>query len=286
MLAVLGGVAEPARRALDARARSRRCCRRERRRSLEFALHWPSCCSRRRSRSRPGCCSASSRRCTARGRISSRRIKAQAGQPSGARAAARFRTSLVTAQIALSMALLISAGLFVKSLVERQPRRSRAQDRQRRDVRHLAGAERLRSGARSRALFDRDGGGARRRFRASSAVAAVDRAAARRQQLGQRRRRSRDSRTGRTPTPNARYNEVGAGLLPHARHAADRGPRVHRRPTRVGAPKVAIVNEAFAKKFNLGRDAVGKHMSDGGRTQRRSSTSRSSASCRTRSTAT
>jgi ABC-type antimicrobial peptide transport system permease subunit len=27
-----------------------------------------------------------------------------------------------------------------------------------------------------------------------------------------------------------------------------------------GNPKAAIVNEAFAKKFNLGRDAVGKHM--------------------------
>jgi predicted permease len=33
-----------------------------------------------------------------------------------------------------------------------------------------------------------------------------------------------------------------------------------------GAAKVAIVNEAFAKKFNLGRDAVGKHMSTGGTT--------------------
>ena len=42
-----------------------------------------------------------------------------------------------------------------------------------------------------------------------------------------------------------------------------------------GAPKVAIVNEAFAKKFNLGRDAVGKRMSAGGPA---SSTSRSSAS--------
>jgi predicted permease len=30
-----------------------------------------------------------------------------------------------------------------------------------------------------------------------------------------------------------------------------------------GAPKVAIVNEAFAKKFNLGVNAVGKHMSMG-----------------------
>jgi predicted permease len=29
------------------------------------------------------------------------------------------------------------------------------------------------------------------------------------------------------------------------------------------SPKVAIVNEAFTKKFNLGRDAVGKHMAQG-----------------------
>src|SRR5439155_18648404 len=44
-------------------------------------------------------------------------LKGQGGQPSGARAAARFRTSLATAQIALSMALLVSAGLFTKSLM-------------------------------------------------------------------------------------------------------------------------------------------------------------------------
>jgi len=43
-------------------------------------------------------------------------LKANSGQPSGARSAARFRTGLVTAQIALSMALLVSAGLFLKSL--------------------------------------------------------------------------------------------------------------------------------------------------------------------------
>ena len=43
-------------------------------------------------------------------------LKGQSGQPSGARAAARFRMTLATAQIALSMALLVSAGLFTKSL--------------------------------------------------------------------------------------------------------------------------------------------------------------------------
>ncbi|HTJ22785.1 MAG TPA: ABC transporter permease, partial [Gemmatimonadaceae bacterium] len=38
------------------------------------------------------------------------------GKTSATRGAARFRASLVTAQIALSMALLVSAGLFIKSL--------------------------------------------------------------------------------------------------------------------------------------------------------------------------
>ena len=44
-------------------------------------------------------------------------LKANAGQPSGAKAAARFRLTLATAQIALSMALLVSAGLCAKSLL-------------------------------------------------------------------------------------------------------------------------------------------------------------------------
>jgi predicted permease len=43
-------------------------------------------------------------------------LRNNSGKLSGGRGAARFRTSLVTAQIALSMALLVSAGLFIKSL--------------------------------------------------------------------------------------------------------------------------------------------------------------------------
>ena len=45
-------------------------------------------------------------------------LKDSSGQPSGARSASRFRTWLVTAQIALSMALLVGAGLFAKSLLK------------------------------------------------------------------------------------------------------------------------------------------------------------------------
>jgi predicted permease len=44
-------------------------------------------------------------------------LKANAGQPSGGKAASRFRVTLATSQIALSMALLASAGLFTKSLL-------------------------------------------------------------------------------------------------------------------------------------------------------------------------
>jgi hypothetical protein len=44
-------------------------------------------------------------------------LKASSGQPSGARAASRFRSVLVTGQIGLAMTLLVLAGLFVKSLM-------------------------------------------------------------------------------------------------------------------------------------------------------------------------
>src|SRR3954462_5024258 len=43
-------------------------------------------------------------------------IRAGAGQIAGGRVAGRFRTGLAVAQIALSMTLLVSAGLFLKSL--------------------------------------------------------------------------------------------------------------------------------------------------------------------------
>src|SRR5262249_50312228 len=45
-------------------------------------------------------------------------LKGQAGQPSGTRAAAPFRQSLATTQIALATMLLVSAGLVMKSLAK------------------------------------------------------------------------------------------------------------------------------------------------------------------------
>jgi predicted permease len=62
----------------------------------------------------------------------------------------------------------------------------------------------------------------------------------------------------------SRFNEVGPGYFRTLGVPLLAG-REFTEQDRVGAPKVAIVNEAFAKKFGLGRDAVGKHMGTGGR---------------------
>ena len=61
----------------------------------------------------------------------------------------------------------------------------------------------------------------------------------------------------------ARFNEVGPGYFRTLGIPVLSGREFTRADT-LGAPKVAIVNEAFAKKFNLGREAVGKRMKIGG----------------------
>jgi predicted permease len=59
---------------------------------------------------------------------------------------------------------------------------------------------------------------------------------------------------------NARFNEVGPGYF-HTLGVPVLAGREFTPADRLGAPKVAVVNEAFAKKFHLGRDVVGKLMS-------------------------
>jgi len=61
---------------------------------------------------------------------------------------------------------------------------------------------------------------------------------------------------------NARFNEIGPGYFRTLGVPLMSG-REFTDADIAGAPKVAIVNEAFAKKFNLGRDAVGRHMAQG-----------------------
>jgi predicted permease len=61
---------------------------------------------------------------------------------------------------------------------------------------------------------------------------------------------------------NARFNEVGPGYFRTLGIPLMSG-REFTPADILEAPKVAIVNEAFLKKFNLGRDAVGKRMTQG-----------------------
>jgi predicted permease len=62
---------------------------------------------------------------------------------------------------------------------------------------------------------------------------------------------------------NSRFNEVGPGYCATLGMTVLAG-REFTRTDVSGAPKVAIVNEAFAKKFNLGRAAVGRRMNRNG----------------------
>ena len=189
-------------------------------------------------------------------------VRAGSGQPSGARAAARFRTSLVTVQMALSMTLLVAAGLFLRSLT---------------NVSHVDlgldpenvvtfGVSPVRNGyepERVLALFAR----MEEELAAIPGVRGVSSALV--PLLAGSNWGTDVSVEGFESGPDiddhSRFNEVGPAyfstlgipLLAGREFSRDDGP---------GAPNVAVVNEAFTRKFRLdGRQAVGKFMSRGGR---------------------
>ena len=152
-------------------------------------------------------------------------LKGQSGQPSGAKGAARFRTSLATFQIAISMTLLIAAGLFVKSLAKV----SRVELGLKTDNIVTFGVSPELNAYTPRtvagALFaDRTGDGVDARcHRRHGCPRRTDR----RQQLGHRCHGPGVShRTGRRQQLPLQHDR--ARLLQHPRHPADRRPRVHR----------------------------------------------------------
>lgn len=187
-------------------------------------------------------------------------LRANSGKASSSRASARFRTSLVTAQIALSMALLVCAGLFVRSLVNI----SRVDLGLRpenvitfRTSPELNGYE----PARSRQFFLK----VAEELRALPGVTAVseDRVGL----LAGNNWGNGVEVEGFTSGPDidngSRFNGVGPGFFTTLGMTLLAG-REFTDADIAGAPKVAVVNETFAKKFNLGRNPIGKHMSAGG----------------------
>jgi predicted permease len=183
-------------------------------------------------------------------------LKGQAGQPSGAKSAARFRTSLATVQIALSMALLVGAGLFTRSLVNV----SRVELGLKIDnlvTFGISPALNAYTPERTQVLFER----LEDRLRATPGVTAVT--ASMVPALAGNNWGNDVAVEGFKKDPdtdaNARFNETGAGYF-RAMGIPLMAGREFVRADRLGAPKVAIVNQQFAKKFNLGPNAVGKHL--------------------------
>ena len=186
-------------------------------------------------------------------------LRASTGQPSGGRAAARWRASLATAQITLSMALLGSAGLFTKSLANVSnvdlgvkidhvvtfgispqqngytPEQTQQLIQRLDDALHqvpgVTGVTEstvpLLAGSNWGTGVDVEG------FPGGPDV-----------------------------DNNSRYNEVGSGYFSTLGVPLIAG-REFSRTDVIGAPKVAIVNQAFARKFNLGANPVGRRMDRG-----------------------
>jgi predicted permease len=187
-------------------------------------------------------------------------IKAQAGQPSGARSAARFRTALVTAQIALSMALLIAAGLFTRSLlnVSRVDLGIRIDNVVTFAVSpHLNGYDTDRAAT----FFNR----LEQELASVPQVTSV--AASMVPLLGGSNWgtsvRVQGFDSGPDTDTHSNFNNVGPGFFKTLGIPLMAGREFTDADVKTSA-KVAIVNEAFVKKFNLGRDAVGKRMSSSG----------------------
>jgi len=183
-------------------------------------------------------------------------LKNQAGQPSGAKGAARVRQLLATSQIALAMMLLASSGFFVKSLlnVSRVDLGFK--------VDHVAtfGLSPDLNGYssdRARLFFQR----LEDELRAAPGVTAVTVSNV---PLLAGHNRARDVavqgfKAGPDTDSNSHYNKVGPGYFSALGIPLIAGREFTDADT-VNSAKVALINQTFAKKFGLGNDAVGKLM--------------------------
>jgi predicted permease len=187
-------------------------------------------------------------------------LKGTAGQPSGARSASRFRTSLATAQIALSMALLVAAGLFTKSLLN-VSRVDLGLNADNVIMFQISPELNGYTVQRSRQLFEQleDALGA---LPGVTGVTTGTVALLSGSNWGNNVA-VEGFQQGPDTDANSRFNEIGPTYF-HTLGMTMIAGREFTRSDGADAAKVVIVNEAFAKKFNLGRDAVGKHMNNDG----------------------
>jgi predicted permease len=187
-------------------------------------------------------------------------IRANAGNLTVTRGAARFRATLVTSQIALSMALLVTAGLFLRSLgnIAQVDLGLRTENVITFGVSpQLNGYE----PERSRIFFER-------LEEELGAVPGVSGVTVSRIAVIAGNNWSNDVNVEgfeRLPDTNASasVNWIGTDYFSTLDVPLMAG-REFTRADAQGSARVAVVNEAFARKFGLGRDAVGRQMSMGG----------------------
>jgi predicted permease len=183
-------------------------------------------------------------------------LKGQAGQPGGSRGAARFRATLATVQIFLSMALLVGAGLFTRSLynISKVDLGLRTENVVTFRVAPVLNGY---TNQQSAQFFERLGDA----LAATPGVTAVTSSMV--PALAGSNWGTGVSVQGFQRGPDidngSRYNEVGPGYFETMGIPLIAG-RDFTPSDRAGSPRVAIVNESFAKKFNLGTDVVGKRM--------------------------
>lgn len=187
-------------------------------------------------------------------------LKGQSGQPSGARGAARFRTALAVFQITLSMTLLTASGLFIRSLANIS-----AVDLgfHTENVVTFSVAPELNGydQPRSQAFFARLEEELARQPGVTSVTGAVV-------AVLQGNNWGTDVavqgfQSGPEIDSNSRMNMVGPDYFKTLGMPILAGREFTHQDT-MGSAKVAIVNEAFVRKFKLGSDVVGKMMSDQG----------------------
>ena len=195
-------------------------------------------------------------------------LRSGAGHLSGSRSATRFRSTLVTAQIALSTALLICAGLFIKSL-DKVSRVQLGIDVENVSMFAISPTLSGYDSVRAKALYARLEDDLRAIPGVTSAAGALV------PLLGGSSWGSSVTVQGYQAKPdentNARFNEVSPNYFKTIGQRLIVG-RDFTNSDVLGSPQVAIVNETFAKRFNLmGQNAkgagptnvIGKRMSIG-----------------------
>lgn len=187
-------------------------------------------------------------------------LKNQSGQPGGARSASRFRSTLAATQVALSMALLVAAGLFIKSLYN-VSRVDLGLDTTRLVTFAISPELNGYTPEQSIALFAR----VEDAVRALPGVTSVSASTV--PLISGSNWGSSVSVQGFVAGPdtntNSSFGFVGPDFFKTMGIALVQG-REFTPGDAADRPKVAIVNQAFARKFNLGDHAVGSRMSTSG----------------------